>query len=117
MRAGAVKIAYDESIKSYNRRLHQFLLGHNWHHTATLTMCPMAMTDGAASLLAKHLSNPDDDHPGRNAVLKEYYRRLTTDDSEQAMCLTFFWSGSTGMCRAGHRRYEKHAKRRPDLWY
>lgn len=84
MRAGVVKIAYDESIKSYNRRLHQFLLGHNWHHTATLTMCPMAMTDGAASLLAKHLSSSDSDQPGRNAVLKEYYRRLTTDDPDQA---------------------------------
>ena len=84
MRAGVVKIAYDESIKSYNRRLHQFLLGHNWHHTSTLTMCPMAMTDGAASLLVKHLGSPDGDQPGRGAVLKEYYRRLTTDDSDQA---------------------------------
>jgi alkylation response protein AidB-like acyl-CoA dehydrogenase len=84
VQAGVVKIAYDESITSYNRRLHQFLLNHNWHHTSTLTMCPMAMTDGAASLLAKHLNSPDGDQPGRNAVLKEYYRRLTTDDPKQA---------------------------------
>lgn len=84
IRAGVVKVAYDESIISYNRRLYQFLLGHNWHHTATLTMCPMAMTDGAASLLAKHLSSPDGDQPGRNAVLKEYYRRLVSDDPDQA---------------------------------
>jgi alkylation response protein AidB-like acyl-CoA dehydrogenase len=84
MRAGVVKVAYDESITSYNRRLHQFLLNHNWHHTATLTMCPMAMTDGAASLLAKYLSSPDGDQPGRNAVLNEYYRRLVSDDPDQA---------------------------------
>lgn len=84
VQAGVVKIAYDESITSYNRRLHQFLLNHNWHHTSTLTMCPMAMTDGAASLLAKHLSSLDGGQPGRNAVFKEYYRRLTTDDPDQA---------------------------------
>jgi len=84
MRAGVVKVAYDESVTSYNRRLHQFLLNHNWSHTATLTMCPMAMTDGAASLLAKHWDSPDGDQPGRNAVLKEYYRRLTSDDPDQA---------------------------------
>ncbi|KAL1585314.1 hypothetical protein WHR41_05839 [Cladosporium halotolerans] len=84
IRAGVVKTAYDESVTSHNRRLHQFLLNHTWHHTSTLTMCPMTMTDGAATLLAKHWSEADGDQPGRQAVLKEYYRRLTSDDPGQA---------------------------------
>ncbi|KAK7216979.1 hypothetical protein V2G26_004982 [Clonostachys chloroleuca] len=84
IQSGVVSSAYDESVTSYNRRLHQFLLNHTWHHTSTLTMCPMTMTDGAASLISKHLEDEDDDQPGRLTVLKEYYRRLTSDNQAEA---------------------------------
>ncbi|CAG9978345.1 unnamed protein product [Clonostachys byssicola] len=84
IQSGVVSSAYDGSVASYNRRIHQFLLNHTWHHTSTLTMCPMTMTDGAASLISKHLEDEDGDQPGRLAVLKEYYRRLTSDNQAEA---------------------------------
>lgn len=84
IQTGVVSVAYDKSISSYNRRMHQFLVNHNWHHTSTLTMCPMTMTDGSASLISKHLDDDDGSQPGRRAVLNEYYRRLTSADPAEA---------------------------------
>ncbi|KAF2280521.1 uncharacterized protein EI97DRAFT_430225 [Westerdykella ornata] len=77
---GVVAVAYDPSIQTLNRRIYEFALGHIWTPTATMTGCPMAMTDGAAFLLSRHLDDADGDQPGRAAVFREAYRRLTSRD-------------------------------------
>ncbi|KAH6694080.1 acyl-CoA dehydrogenase/oxidase [Plectosphaerella plurivora] len=84
MKARVVSTAYDKSLSNHNRRLHQFIVNHNWHHTSTLTMCPMTMTDGSASLLSKHLEDSDGPQPGRKTVLNEYYRRLVSNNPDEA---------------------------------
>ncbi|KAI5918855.1 acyl-CoA dehydrogenase/oxidase [Camillea tinctor] len=81
---GVVSRAYDQGQTTHNRRVEQFGLGHVWSHTSTLTMCPMSMTDGAATLLQRHIQDPDGDQPGRHAVLVESYRRLVSSDSREA---------------------------------
>jgi alkylation response protein AidB-like acyl-CoA dehydrogenase len=83
-REGVTAVAYDKRNTSWNRRIHEFALGHVWTPTATMTGCPMAMTNGAAKLLSAHLSDEDGDQPGRNQVLNEAYRRLTSRDPELA---------------------------------
>ncbi|KAG7285376.1 hypothetical protein NEMBOFW57_010003 [Staphylotrichum longicolle] len=88
---GAVARAYDPSLTRHNRRVHQFMVNHNWSHTATLTMCPMTMTDGSASLLLAHLDDPDGDQPGRQRVLREYRRRLVSPDAKES------WTGGQWM--------------------
>ncbi|KAI0886715.1 uncharacterized protein GGS22DRAFT_158525 [Annulohypoxylon maeteangense] len=81
---GTVSTAYDKTITNYNRRIAQFGIGHVWGHTAAMTMCPMSMTDGAATLLSRHLQDPDGDQPGRQAVLAETYRRLVSRDPKES---------------------------------
>jgi alkylation response protein AidB-like acyl-CoA dehydrogenase len=44
----------------------------------------MAMTDGAAALLSRHLNDEDGDQPGRKGVFNEAYRRLTSRDPADA---------------------------------
>ncbi|KAF2688426.1 hypothetical protein K458DRAFT_384611 [Lentithecium fluviatile CBS 122367] len=77
---GVVAVAYDESQTTYNRRVYEFALNHLWSCTGTMTGCPMSMTDGAAKMLKKHLSDDDGDQPGRGRVFKEAIRRLTNRD-------------------------------------
>jgi alkylation response protein AidB-like acyl-CoA dehydrogenase len=81
---GAVATAYDLSLSRHNRRVHQFMVNHNWSHTACMTMCPMTMTDGSASLLLARLNDLDGDQPGRQRVLREYRRRLVSRDSKES---------------------------------
>jgi alkylation response protein AidB-like acyl-CoA dehydrogenase len=81
---GVVAVAYDKSHTTLNRRIHAFVLNHLWGPTGTMTGCPMSMTDGAATLLGKHLNEPDGDQPGRKVVFEEAYRRLTSRDPKLA---------------------------------
>ncbi|KAF2744568.1 hypothetical protein M011DRAFT_408266 [Sporormia fimetaria CBS 119925] len=77
---GVVAVAFETQNTSWNRRVHSFALGHVWTCTGTMTGCPMAMTDGAAVLLSRHLKDEDGDQPGRKQVVAEAYRRLTSRD-------------------------------------
>lgn len=88
---GVVAVAYDESENSYNRRIYEFALNHVWSCTATMTGCPMSMTDGAATLLKKHLHDADGDQPGRKRVITEAYHRLTSRDP------TYAWTSGQWM--------------------
>ncbi|KAI1409306.1 hypothetical protein F5Y13DRAFT_203721 [Hypoxylon sp. FL1857] len=81
---GTVAIGYDKAATNYNRRVAQFGINHVWSHTSAMTMCPMSMTDGAATLLSRHLDDPDGDQPGRQAVFTEAYRRLVSQDPQQS---------------------------------
>lgn len=81
---GIVAVAYDKSHATFNRRVHQFVDNHIWSSTGTMTGCPQSMTDGAATLLGKHLVDADDDQPGRSVVFQEAYRRLTSRDPKVA---------------------------------
>ncbi|OAK96530.1 hypothetical protein IQ06DRAFT_296587 [Phaeosphaeriaceae sp. SRC1lsM3a] len=78
--AGVVAVAYERSHTDFNRRIHAFVLNHLWGPTGTMTGCPMSMTDGAATLLSRHLEDPDADQPGRKEVFEAAYRRLTSRD-------------------------------------
>jgi alkylation response protein AidB-like acyl-CoA dehydrogenase len=82
--AGVVAVAYDKSHTTFNRRIHAFVLNHLWGPTGTMTGCPMSMTDGAATLLRRHLDDPEGDQPGRGRVFNEAYRRLTSRDPRTA---------------------------------
>lgn len=86
--AGVVGYGYPHYTihSTFNRRIHQFATLHLWHGTAALATCPMAMTDGAAVLLRRHLSDPDDDadQPGRADVFLESYHRLISLDPAYA---------------------------------
>ncbi|CAO2648197.1 Nn.00g074640.m01.CDS01 [Neocucurbitaria sp. VM-36] len=77
---GIVAVAYDKSHTTFNRRIHQFVDNHIWSCTGTMTGCPQSMTDGAATLMSKHLKDGDGDQPGRGKVFEEAYRRLTSRD-------------------------------------
>ena len=83
---GVVAVAYSQAEETahINRRIYEFALGHLWGVTGTMTGCPMSMTDGAASLLARHLRDPDADQLGRTRVFEEAYRRLTSRDPKYA---------------------------------
>lgn len=81
---GVVAVAFDETKTTFNRRIHEFALSHFWGPTGTMTSCPMAMTDGAATLLNKHLHDADGEQPGRASVFKEAYTRLTSRDIKLA---------------------------------
>ncbi|XXH05438.1 hypothetical protein Hte_011865 [Hypoxylon texense] len=81
---GTVSIAYDKTKTDFNRRIAQFGIIHVWTPTAAMTMCPMSMTDGAATLLSRHLDDPDGDQPGRQAVFAETYKRLVSRDPRQS---------------------------------
>jgi alkylation response protein AidB-like acyl-CoA dehydrogenase len=82
--AGVVAVAYDKSHARFNRRIHAFVLNHLWGPTGTMTGCPMSMTDGAATLLGRHLNDTEGDQPGRSKVFNEAYRRLTSRDPKLA---------------------------------
>ncbi|KAF3000880.1 hypothetical protein E8E13_007744 [Curvularia kusanoi] len=79
---GVVAVAYSQAQETahINRRVYEFGLGHLWGVTGTMTGCPMSMTDGAASLLKRHLGDHDGDQVGRVRVFEEAYRRLTSRD-------------------------------------
>ncbi|KAI8943859.1 hypothetical protein NX059_001831 [Plenodomus lindquistii] len=81
---GSVAVAYDQSHTHFNRRIHQYVNGHLWGPTGTMTGCPQSMTDGAATLLSKHLDDLDGDQPGRGQVIAEAYRRLISRDENIA---------------------------------
>ncbi|KAK7757153.1 hypothetical protein SLS62_000702 [Diatrype stigma] len=87
---GVVAVGYEgeggdyHAVSWVNRRVHQFGLIHVWTCTATMTTCPMAMTDGAAKLLRSHLDDRDGDQPGLRGVLREVYRRLVSRDPSEA---------------------------------
>lgn len=82
--SGVVALAHDKSITLHNRRVHQFLVNHNWSHTATMTTCPLMLTDGAIGILSNHLDDHDGDQGGRRSVMAEFYRRMTTTDPNDA---------------------------------
>ncbi|KAI1765079.1 hypothetical protein GGR53DRAFT_491472 [Hypoxylon sp. FL1150] len=81
---GTVSLAYDKTKTNFNRRIAQFGLVHVWTPAAAMTMCPMSMTDGAATLLSRHMADADGDQPGRQAVFAEAYRRLVSQDSRES---------------------------------
>lgn len=81
---GLVSVSYEDTRKDYNRRVHQFGLGHVWVCTGTMTGCPMSMTDGAAKLLRNHLDDQDGNQPGLKRVVQETYRRLISRDPSEA---------------------------------
>jgi alkylation response protein AidB-like acyl-CoA dehydrogenase len=81
---GVVAVAYQRSHAKFNRRIYAFVLTHLWGPTGTMTGCPMSMTDGAATLLSRHLDDTDGDQPGRGQVFKEAYRRLISRDPKTA---------------------------------
>ncbi|UPX18162.1 uncharacterized protein EKO05_0008472 [Ascochyta rabiei] len=83
---GVVAVAYSQSPETshINRRIYEFSLNHLWSVTGTMTGCPMSMTDGAATLLSKHLRDPDGEQIGRLRVFEEAYRRLTSRDPKYA---------------------------------
>lgn len=81
---GVVAVAYDKTNTHFNRRIYQFILGHIWGSTGTMTGCPQSMTDGAATLISRRLGEPDGDQPGRDKVLHEAYQRLTSRDPKIA---------------------------------
>ncbi|KAI4958056.1 hypothetical protein J4E86_003651 [Alternaria arbusti] len=83
-REGVVSVAYDKSHRHFNRRVGQFVGGHVWGPTGTMTACPQSMTDGAATLLNKHKNDEDGDQPGRGEVLREAYRRVCSRDPDVA---------------------------------
>lgn len=83
---GVVAVAYSQSPDTahINQRIYSFSLNHLWSPTGTMTGCPMSMTDGAATLLRKHLTDLDGDQIGRVRVFEEAYRRLTSRDPDYA---------------------------------
>ncbi|KAL1655153.1 hypothetical protein SLS61_002465 [Didymella pomorum] len=83
---GVVAVAYSQSaeLAHINKRIYEFGLGHLWSVTGTMTGCPMSMTDGAATLLSRHLRDADGDQTGRVRVFEEAYRRLTSRDPKYA---------------------------------
>lgn len=86
-KAGVVGHGYTHpSIHApFNRRVNQFATLQLWDGTAALTTCPIAMTDGAAVLLRRHLEDPaDDSQPFRADVFLESYHRLISLDPSYA---------------------------------
>ncbi|RVX69698.1 hypothetical protein B0A52_06342 [Exophiala mesophila] len=83
-KAGVVGYGYPQSgiPQEFNRRIHQYATLHLWHGSAAVATCPMAMTDGAAALLRRHIDDPDGDQPGRAKVLSDSYSRLVSLDPE-----------------------------------
>ncbi|KIV91746.1 hypothetical protein PV10_06253 [Exophiala mesophila] len=83
-KAGVVGYGYPQSgiPLEFNRRVHQYATLHLWHGSAAVATCPMAMTDGAAALLRRHIDDSDGDQPGRAKVLRDSYSRLVSLDPE-----------------------------------
>lgn len=85
IRAGIVATAYGDSAVRYAQyaRVLQFLRYHAWSGSSASVTCPSAMTDGAASLLARQLARPDLPADQR-AVFAAAHARLTSTDPEAA---------------------------------
>lgn len=88
IREGTVASGYQQpgetAPSKWNRRVHQFGLIHTWTPHSALVNCPASMTDGAAKLLSKHLSDSDEDQPGFKPVIREVYARLISRDPSYA---------------------------------
>lgn len=75
---GMVAIGYENKTRQYSR-VHHFLKYHLWCGSSAWVNCPSLMTDGAASLLRKHLSDPSLSAQQR-PVLQSAFDRLTSRD-------------------------------------
>ncbi|KIW78404.1 hypothetical protein Z517_08240 [Fonsecaea pedrosoi CBS 271.37] len=81
----------DERPTTWNRRVHQFGLGHVWVGHDALVTCPASMTDGAAKLVQRHLQDEDGSQPGLRRTLAEVYSRLISSDP------TYAWTSGQWM--------------------
>lgn len=80
-REGIVSLGYEygDSDGSYwNPRSYQFIKYHLWTGSSATATCPSAMTDGATSLLKRHLA---DEH---GEIFSDTAKRLTSRDSTEA---------------------------------
>jgi alkylation response protein AidB-like acyl-CoA dehydrogenase len=68
----------------YNLRIHQFLTLHIWAGSSAVTMCPMAMTDGAATLLRSVLSSSPSLPAPTRKTFSDVFDRLTSTDPNYA---------------------------------
>jgi alkylation response protein AidB-like acyl-CoA dehydrogenase len=68
----------------YNLRIHQFLTLHIWAGSSAVTMCPMAMTDGAATLLRSVLSTSSNLSASIRKTFSDAFDRLTSTDPDYA---------------------------------
>jgi len=73
---------YDTDHAQFSRFI-QMLRVHLWGGSCANTMCPGAMTDGAARLLEQQLGRPDLD-PTQRRVLQDAFDRLTSRDPARA---------------------------------
>lgn len=78
IREGMVSIGYENQNAEYSR-VHHFAKYHLWCGSSAWVNCPSLMTDGAASLLRTHLSNPDLPFQNRS-VFKSAFSRLISRD-------------------------------------
>lgn len=78
IKEGIVGLAYEDTNNRWNSRAYQFIKYHLWCGSSALVTCPSAMTDGAASLLGKHLDDDD------GAIFAEARKRLISRDVDTA---------------------------------
>jgi alkylation response protein AidB-like acyl-CoA dehydrogenase len=78
IKEGMVSIGYENKNSEYSR-VHHFAKYHLWCGSSAWVNCPSLMTDGAASLLRTHLSNPGLPSLQR-PVLRSAFERLTSRD-------------------------------------
>ncbi|MCJ1355539.1 MAG: hypothetical protein MMC33_005531 [Icmadophila ericetorum] len=71
---GIVAIPYEWRQGQYSR-LYQFAKYHLWQGSSAMVTCPSAMTDGAARLLTRHLTDPTL-RPETREIFTAAYRRL-----------------------------------------
>jgi alkylation response protein AidB-like acyl-CoA dehydrogenase len=69
---------------AYNLRIHQFLTLHIWAGSAAVAMCPMAMTDGTATLLRSVLASSCNLPPSTRKTFSNVFDRLTSTDPDFA---------------------------------
>jgi putative acyl-CoA dehydrogenase len=79
---GIVALGYENQFGE-SSRLHQFLKLMIFHPSSAFFSCPLAMTDGAASVLKKHSSS--------NVLFKKVFEHLTSRDPEK------FWTSGQWM--------------------
>lgn len=85
IREGIVAIPYEKhAADAHLSRLKQFLKYHLWTGSSAIVTCPSAMTDGAATLLRRHLSATEALPAQQREVFEEAYRRLTSRNPEEA---------------------------------
>ncbi|KAL2216596.1 acyl-CoA dehydrogenase/oxidase [Thermoascus aurantiacus ATCC 26904] len=78
IKEGIVGLGYEDTKNRWNSRVYQFIKYHLWCGSSALVTCPSAMTDGAASLLGKHLNDEN------GAIFAEARRRLISRDPDTA---------------------------------